>query len=617
MISDEQIRAARILIVDDEPFNTNLLERILRRAGYNSVLSVTDPRQANSVYSDFCPDILLLDITMPHKDGFQVMEELVDIQSDEYFPIVILTGLDDRETRLKALSNGAKDFLNKPLDRTEVLTRIRNLLEVRMLFKMVNDQNEMLEERVAERTQELQLEIIERQKIEQDNIRQATHDRLTELPNETLLYSRVQEAIENTETAKEPTALLLVALNRFSEINRTLGYQNGDRLLQQVAERLKNNLRLADETSRELDAERDDIIARYSGGKFAIFLRNLNSNKSAASVANRILQLMEAQFDIEGLTLEITASIGIAIYPDHGADVSALIRRSDVALNNAKQSNNPIVTYSAEIDIFSPRRLALMAELRQAIQDNLLTLNFQPKVKISTGEVIGMEALLRWTHAEYDFIPPDEFIPMAEQSGIIKPLTTWVTNEAIKQAAALIRSGRNILVAVNLSPTCLQDEDIVREVAELLRTHNMPPANLVLEITESAVMHDPEYALGILKQLSKLGVKLSIDDFGTGYSSLAYLKRLPVNELKIDRTFVKDMVHDEDDQVIVRTTVDLSHNLGLSVVAEGAEDQETVDALYKLGCDEVQGYFFARPMPIDELKNWLEETEIPKMANVS
>ena len=617
MISDEQIRVARILIVDDEPFNTNLLERILRRAGYNSVLSVTDPRQANSVYSDFCPDILLLDITMPHKDGFQVMEELVDIQSDEYFPIVILTGLDDRETRLKALSNGAKDFLNKPLDRTEVLTRIRNLLEVRMLFKMVNDQNEMLEERVAERTQELQLEIIERQKIEQDNIRQATHDRLTELPNETLLYSRVQEAIENTETAKEPTALLLVALNRFSEINRTLGYQNGDRLLQQVAERLKNNLRLADETSRELDAERDDIIARYSGGKFAIFLRNLNSNKSAASVANRILQLMEAQFDIEGLTLEITASIGIAIYPDHGADVSALIRRSDVALNNAKQSNNPIVTYSAEIDIFSPRRLALMAELRQAIQDNLLTLNFQPKVKISTGEVIGMEALLRWTHAEYDFIPPDEFIPMAEQSGIIKPLTTWVTNEAIKQAAALIRSGRNILVAVNLSPTCLQDEDIVREVAELLRTHNMPPANLVLEITESAVMHDPEYALGILKQLSKLGVKLSIDDFGTGYSSLAYLKRLPVNELKIDRTFVKDMVHDEDDQVIVRTTVDLSHNLGLSVVAEGAEDQETVDALYKLGCDEVQGYFFARPMPIDELKNWLEETEIPKMANVS
>ena len=617
MISDEQIRAARILIVDDEPFNTNLLERILRRAGYNSVLSVTDPRQANSVYSDFCPDILLLDITMPHKDGFQVMEELVDIQSDEYFPIVILTGLDDRETRLKALSNGAKDFLNKPLDRTEVLTRIRNLLEVRMLFKMVNDQNEMLEERVAERTQELQLEIIERQKIEQDNIRQATHDRLTELPNETLLYSRVQEAIENTETAKEPTALLLVALNRFSEINRTLGYQNGDRLLQQVAERLKNNLRLADETSRELDAERDDIIARYSGGKFAIFLRNLNSNKSAASVANRILQLMEAQFDIEGLTLEITASIGIAIYPDHGADVSALIRRSDVALNNAKQSNNPIVTYSAEIDIFSPRRLALMAELRQAIQDNLLTLNFQPKVKISTGEVIGMEALLRWTHAEYDFIPPDEFIPMAEQSGIIKPLTTWVTNEAIKQAAALIRSGRNILVAVNLSPTCLQDEDIVREVAELLRTHNMPPANLVLEITESAVMHDPEYALGILKQLSKLGIKLSIDDFGTGYSSLAYLKRLPVNELKIDRTFVKDMVHDEDDQVIVRTTVDLSHNLGLSVVAEGAEDQETVDALYKLGCDEVQGYFFARPMPIDELKNWLEETEIPKMASVS
>ena len=617
MISDEQIRAARILIVDDEPFNTNLLERILRRAGYNSVLSVTDPRQANSVYSDFCPDILLLDITMPHKDGFQVMEELVDIQSDEYFPIVILTGLDDRETRLKALSNGAKDFLNKPLDRTEVLTRIRNLLEVRMLFKMVNDQNEMLEERVAERTQELQLEIIERQKIEQDNIRQATHDRLTELPNETLLYSRVQEAIENTETAKEPTALLLVALNRFSEINRTLGYQNGDRLLQQVAERLKNNLRLADETSRELDAERDDIIARYSGGKFAIFLRNLNSNKSAASVANRILQLMEAQFDIEGLTLEITASIGIAIYPDHGADVSALIRRSDVALNNAKQSNNPIVTYSAEIDIFSPRRLALMAELRQAIQDNLLTLNFQPKVKISTGEVIGMEALLRWTHPEYDFIPPDEFIPMAEQSGIIKPLTTWVTNEAIKQAAALIRSGRSILVAVNLSPTCLQDEDIVREVAELLRTHNMPPANLVLEITESAVMHDPEYALGILKQLSKLGVKLSIDDFGTGYSSLAYLKRLPVNELKIDRTFVKDMVHDEDDQVIVRTTVDLSHNLGLSVVAEGAEDQETVDALYKLGCDEVQGYFFARPMPIDELKNWLEETEIPKMASVS
>ena len=617
MISDEQIHASRILIVDDEALNTRLLEGILRRAGYDNVVSVNDASKVLAVYNDFSPDILLLDIIMPHKDGFQVMEELVDVQSKEYFPIIILTGLHDRETRLKALSNGAKDFLNKPLDRSEVITRIRNLLEVRMLFKIVNNQNEMLEERVAERTQALRLEVAERQKIEQENIRQATHDRLTGLPNETLLYGRIQETIDNTETARGPTALLLVALNRFHEINRTLGYQNGDQLLQQVATRLKNNLRLADENNSHSNPERDDIIARYSGGKFAVLLRNLDSNKSATTVANRILANMLEPFDIEGLSFEVTASIGIAIYPDHGKDVPALVRRSDVALDIAKQSNNPIITYSAEIDIYSPRRLALMAELRQAIQDNQLSLHFQPKVNISAGEVTGMEALLRWVHPEYKLIPPDEFIPLAEQSGLIKPLTTWVTNEAIKQAAGLIHSRRDILVSVNLSPSCLQDEDIVTDVEQLLRVHDMPPAHLVLEITESAVMRDPEYALEILWKLSSLGVKLSIDDFGTGYSSLAYLKRLPVNELKIDRAFVKDMVQDADDQVIVRTTIDLSHNLGLSVVAEGVEDQATVDALRELGCDEVQGYFYAKPMPIDELKAWLKQSKIPAVANAS
>jgi diguanylate cyclase (GGDEF)-like protein/PAS domain S-box-containing protein len=434
-------------------------------------------------------------------------------------------------------------------------------------------------------------DITERKQAEEALRNQALHDELTGLPNRTLLQDRAAQAMLAARRDSTPLTLLLLDLDRFKEINDTFGHHYGDLLLQQIGPRIRNVLRTS------------DTVARLGGDEFGILLPGIDTDASAA-VAQQLLQSLEAPFELEGQSFEIGASIGVAGYPGHGSDTATLLRRADVAMYVAKRGQTGVVVYTSEQDHYSARRLALGGELRRAIEQNELLLHFQPKLDLSTGTLVGVEALVRWQHSQRGFLPPSEFVPLAEQTGLIYPLTRWVLEAALRQHHAWRATGLDIPVAVNLSRRSLHDPHLSDMVAELLARLGVASAGLELEITEGSLMSDPARAAENLIQLRTLGVRVSVDDFGTGYSSLASLKNLAVDELKIDQSFVQAMATDASSRAIVRAIIDLADNLNLRVVAEGIEDRATWDVLVGLGCGVGQGYFISRPIAADELEAW-------------
>ena len=420
-------------------------------------------------------------------------------------------------------------------------------------------------------------------------------DPLTKLPNRTLFHERLQQAIEEAKRDYRPFALLLMDLDRFKDINDTLGHQVGDLLLQQVAARLRSKLRDI------------DTVARMGGDEFAILLPAV-SDKHATMAARMLLQALRAPFRIEEQSLDIGASIGIALYPDHGVDANILIQRADVAMYSAKHANSGHALYDSKLDQHNSTRLTLLGELRHAVEQEQFVLYYQPKVNLKTFQVTGVEALVRWNHPREDLMLPDTFIPLLEQTGMIRNLTPWVLNESLRQGQMLQDKGVPITISMNLSVRDLQDPYLADAFAEQLAALQISPRWLELEITESAVMTEPEHALEVLTRLSAMGLRIAIDDFGTGYSSLSYLKKLPVNTIKIDKSFVIGMVRDDNDAAIVRTSVDLAHNLKLEVVAEGVENEETLNRLSELGCDTAQGHYISRPLSAEELAQWLQQS---------
>ncbi|MDC4203770.1 MAG: EAL domain-containing protein [Candidatus Manganitrophus sp.] len=440
------------------------------------------------------------------------------------------------------------------------------------------------------------IDITERKQAEELVQHMAYHDTLTQLPNRNHLYDRLLNVIRTDEGRGNPFALLLMDLDRFKEINDTLGHHRGDLLLQQVGARLRSLLFAP------------DLVARLGGDEFAVLLPRLAKVEDIHVVIQKIQSALQPPLMIEGLPIVVEASIGVALYPEHGGNPDSLLQRADVAMYTAKQTGRNCVIYDSQYDQHSPRRLALMGELRHAIDHDQLRLHYQPKIDLKSRQVVGVEALVRWQHPEYGFIPPDQFIGPAERTGQIKALTQWVLETALRQCQLWRRSGMGIRISVNLSARNLQEAGLVERVAEVLRRAGEAPDRLSLEITESAIMADPNAAMEVLTRLSQMGVKLSIDDFGTGYSSLAYLKRLPADEIKIDKSFVIGMETDENDAVIVRSTIDLAHNLGRRVVAEGVENQRLWEKLSTLGCDEAQGYYMSRPLPAEDVVRWLSES---------
>lgn len=444
--------------------------------------------------------------------------------------------------------------------------------------------------RLGEAFQQLEAKVQARQRALEH---QSFHDTLTGLPNRARVLQQLRQAAGSSDSEPGYGAVLIMDLNHFKEINDTLGHPVGDAILRQVAERLSARVRGA------------NTVARLGGDEFAIVLPDADRGQSEA-VAADLAEALDREFDVGGHRLYVGASFGIALFPEHGTEVSALMRCADVAMYAAKRSGLACAVYNHDQDTHCVSQLDLIKDLRAAISASTLEMHFQPQQDLYSNHIVSAEALLRWHHPVHGSVSPDRIIPIAERTGLIRPLTEWVLNAALAQCARWQEEGRSLQVAVNLSMYDLQDAQLPEHVRAGLERWDVPPSALELEITESAMMADPDRTLSVLGELHAMGVKLAIDDFGTGFSSLAYLKRLPVSRLKIDKSFVINMSDDEDDATIVRSTIELAHNLGLEVLAEGVEDLKTMEQLRQLGCDLIQGYQLCRPVPAVELGAWLD-----------
>jgi diguanylate cyclase (GGDEF)-like protein len=442
--------------------------------------------------------------------------------------------------------------------------------------------------------------VLQRTRVELDSQREdalhaSLHDKLTGLANRTLLADRLEQALRLGRRQNSITGLLLIDLDRFKEVNDTLGHHYGDLLLSQIGRRLVS-------VAREVDT-----VARLGGDEFAILLPTVDGLEGALTAARRLHAAITASFEIEGIDLDVEASIGVVISGLHGDDSSSLMQRADIAMYEAKKQGKGILTYDPGSDQRTPERLAMLGDLRRGLDRGELFLDYQPQVSLSTGKVIGVEALVRWRHPVRGLISPDEFIPFAELTGIIGALTQYVLNLALCQVRAWADSGIWMQVAVNISSRNLLDERLVSQIVDLLGRYEIDAKLLVIEVTESAIMLDSSSARTILKQLHSMGIRISIDDFGAGYTSLAQLKDLPISELKIDKSFVLSMQDDQADELIVRSIIDLGHNLGMKVIAEGVETAEIFSALGSYSCDIAQGFHVCRPITAEVFTRWYEE----------
>jgi diguanylate cyclase (GGDEF)-like protein len=554
-------RPLRLLILEDNPADAELALHQLRRAGFDPIWRRVEDEAGFRANLDPELDLIIADYHQPSFDGLRALKLLQEAGLD--IPFVIVSGAIGEDLAVATVRQGAMDYVLK--DRLARLgTAVQNALEQSQLRRRQREAQRALEHL-------------------------ALHDGLTDLPNRLLLRQRVEQAIADHPTV----ALLLLDIDNFKEINDTFGHQVGDRLLREVGPRLGEQLTPA------------DLIARLGGDEFAIVLPNADADQ-ALRVAHSMLRV-ERPFLIDGHPLEVTASIGIAVFPQHGADAETLLRRADVAMYLAKRSANSYALYRPEDDPYDASRLLLRTDLRTAITEGEIILHYQPQVAIATGEVTGLEALARWRHPTRGWIPPVEFIQVAERMALIKPLTAHVLELAARQVVDWQTMGISLPVAVNVSMRNLLDPQFPETLGSTISAAGVEARKLKLEITESALMVEPTRVLETMNRVRAMGFAFAIDDFGTGYSSLAYLQRLPVEELKIDRAFVGQLPVDQGSLAIVRATIELAGSMGLDVVAEGVEDEATWQTLQRLGCSMAQGYFLSRPIPAAEVAGWVRD----------
>ena len=402
-----------------------------------------------------------------------------------------------------------------------------------------------------------------------------------------------------------PFHLLMLDLDRFKYINDTLGHHIGDQLLQEVGRRLQQSVRST------------DTMARLGGDEFAAILPSDDSKNTGTVVSEKILKSLNHPIIVGQHNLTVSCSIGLVECPKNGDDINQLMQRADVAMYHAKKNRHGFTFYESSLDQHNIIQLNLETDLYEALNDNSLELHYQPKINLEKGNTIAVEALLRWNHPKRGKIPPEEFIPLAEHSGLIHPLTRWIIDKSLEQCVQWHEQNLKIGVAINLSARSLEDNGILDAIRTGLRTSGIDSSYLSVELTESAVMADPYHAMNILGKLSAMGIQIAVDDFGTGYSSLAYLKKLPVSEIKIDKSFIIDMNHDTNDEVIVHSTIDLAHNMGLLVTAEGVESEETMNKLIKLGCNQAQGHYLCEPCSAEDLSKWFFKSPWGLRANIN
>jgi diguanylate cyclase (GGDEF)-like protein/PAS domain S-box-containing protein len=696
MISLEQIHRAHILIVDDQAVNVQLLEYLLGSTGYTGVHSTTDPRAVTGLNREHDYDLIILDLHMPGFSGFDVMAALAAEVQDSWLPILVVTA--DPDAKLAALEAGARDFVSKPFDPLEVLTRIRNMLEVRLMHRAARDYGALLEQTVRERTAELQRfrsamdatadaiflieadglslldvndgacrllgyerrdllamapsqllpdsgaclktllatppgearlpaltegelecqdltcipveinwqlqdldhgraliavarDLSERRRAEERLKHLARYDSLTGLPNRSLFYQTLTEAIELAQDKTWRIVVLFIALDRFKNINDSLGAALGDELLRQFSNRLVQCVRIR------------DTAGRMGGDEFALILTMSREQRDAVSVANELREALRAPFDLHGHAAVLTASIGIAMYPDDATDPDTLIKYADTAMGRAKQAGRDGYRFfTAGMNVQVLARLDLEMALRRALEIDEFVLYYQPKINLRTGQIAGVEALLRWSRPGYGVVLPTEFVPVLEETGLIVRVGSWIIDAACRQIAEWLADATGpVRVAVNVSSRQFVEGDLYAEVASALQQHGVPPDCLELELTESALMSNAERTIVVLGKLKELGVKIAIDDFGTGYSSLAYLQRFPIDKLKIDIAFVRNVTTNPNDAAIAQAIISMAHSLKLRVIAEGVETRAQFEYLRRNRCDEIQGFYFSRAVPGREL----------------
>ena len=546
-----------IILADDDPVLRLVLRHILESDG-NKVIEVGSGQEAVDACQQYHPDMILMDAIMPEMDGFEACSWLKKSVEFADIPVLIITALDDDDSVKLAFDAGASDYITKPIKWSVLKHRVRRILD-------------------ASRNQR--------------QIRHlAYHDSLTALPNRQLFIDRLDSAIKRAARNEFLFAVLYIDLDHFKVVNDSLGHSVGDQLLRSVAHRLSGSLR------------RSDTIARLGGDEFAVILDNVNSIDATSMVAGKLIKNLSHRQSLDGHEVHVGASIGIAMYPQDGNEIGRLMKHADTAMYQAKeQGRNKFQFYTAEMSAAAVRRLELENDMRRALEEEQFVLHYQPKVDLQSGQLAGMEALIRWQHPERGLIPPNEFIPLAEETGLIDPMGEWIIARVCEQLREWQLAGiPDCRVSINIAARQFRGE-LVSFIKQTLQEKGIEPAFLELELTESTLMENHSDKEATLQELHDLGLKIAIDDFGTGYASLAYLKRFPIHIIKIDRSFINGISNDDDDLAIVKAIIGLAQGLSLQLVAEGVETQSQLEVLNNLGCHQGQGYYWSRPLPADEI----------------
>ncbi|MGO2200642.1 MAG: putative bifunctional diguanylate cyclase/phosphodiesterase [Pseudomonas helleri] len=587
--------SATLLIVDDDEGIRKLLEIMLEDQGYQT-LSAPSGEMALAMVARQPPDLILLDAMMPGMDGYQVARHIKANVATANIPIIMLSGLSEQSARLSGLEAGAEEVLSKPVVNDELWLKVRNLLRLKAFGDHQVVHSLMLE-------QQLQKRIIDVERFrsamgsDERLLKMANYDPLTGLPNRNLFYTTLQMGLTQAELRGWQLAVCTVDLNDFKSFNDVWGHLIGDQVLAEFCRRLSNCLNVT------------DTLGRMDGHELALILMIRKGQTGPKQIVDRIREVLREPFRVQEQDVTMTASMGLALYPDDGADAEGLIKQASTAMNRAKQAGRDTYRfYTAQMNVEVQARQELETALRDAVRKQTFELYYQPKISLRDGTMCGVEALLRWHRPGLASVPPSVFVPILEEMGLISMVGQWVIARVCKQIAYWQRSGLGVSqVAVNVSAQQIAEGDFVQDIQRSLDEHQIEAKWLELELTESSLMFNTPETIASLLALRDIGLKISIDDFGTGYSSLAYLSRFPIDKLKIDIAFIREVPHNVQDAAITRTIIELAHSLNLQVIAEGVENCEQLAFLTENGCDQVQGYLLSRPLPTKELETLLRE----------
>ena len=567
-----QLKNAAIMMVDDEPIMLEIIQVLLADAGYKNFIPVERSSQSINMVMEFNPDVLLLDLDMPEINGYEVLSAIRSSADYQHLPVIVLSALTEPGDKLKALELGATDFLTKPVDARELVLRVRNILFA---------------------------------KTYQDKL--AYYDSLTGLPNMKLFIERLGWGIELSKRERVPLMVLEIGLEKFRQINETLGMYTSNEILKAVAERMSSLIRGCDFIGHTDETIKTGELSRIGDHEFSIILSGVNSIEAAYLISQRVINAVRRPVLVDGHEIFMTASIGISVCPIDGEDVESLMKHAGSAKDFArKKGSNNYQFFSSEMNAQSKERIKMESNLRKALDNDEFELHYQPKINAETHKLVGMECLLRWNHPEIGSVPPAAFIPAAEELGLIVPIGEWVLKEACQTTSEWIKSGyKNLKLSVNVSPKQFNEINLRKSIASAIRSSGLDPQNLVLEITESMLMGDVEHYITLLQHIVDLGVGFSLDDFGTGYSSLSYLKKFPIHELKIDRSFLTNVPEINEDNSIVKAIISMAHSLGLNLIAEGVESAEQLDFLRQHNCNVIQGFYYSKPLSKDDFTEFL------------